>query len=135
VAEDAKLGYPISRNIASPPTHMFTYLMGTQWTRYLLFTGNLIDGKMAPEIGLAWIAFDTEQEAIDIANSTQYGLSGYIQTADLKRALRVAEELVTGEVMINGSPNLFANRPFGGIGLSGLGRGRPLLGRRQNVLP
>jgi aldehyde dehydrogenase (NAD+) len=71
---------------------------------------------------LAITPFDTEQEAIDIANCTQYGLSGYVQTADLKRALRVAEELVTGEVMINGAPNLFVNRPFGGIGLSGLGK-------------
>jgi enoyl-CoA hydratase len=57
VAEDAKLGYPISRHIASPPTHMFTYLMGPQWTRYLLFTGDLIDGKKAAEIGLAWMDF------------------------------------------------------------------------------
>jgi aldehyde dehydrogenase (NAD+) len=71
---------------------------------------------------LAITAFDTESEAIEIANNTQYGLSGYVQTADLKQALRVAEELVTGEVMINGSPNLFVNRPFGGIGLSGLGK-------------
>ena len=71
---------------------------------------------------LAITPFDTEADAIEIANNTQYGLSGYIQTADLRRALRVAEELVTGEVMINGAPNLFANRPFGGIGLSGLGK-------------
>lgn len=56
VAEDAKLGYPITRNIASPPTHMFTYLMGTQWTRYLLYTGNYIDGRLAAQIGLALMA-------------------------------------------------------------------------------
>ena len=56
VAEDAKLGYPITRNIASPPTHMFTYLMGTQWARYLLYTGNYIDGTKAAEIGLALMA-------------------------------------------------------------------------------
>lgn len=52
-SDDAKIGYPIVKTIASPPTHMFTYLMGTQWTRYLLYTGNLIDGKKAAEIGLA----------------------------------------------------------------------------------
>jgi aldehyde dehydrogenase (NAD+) len=71
---------------------------------------------------LAIIPFDTEQEAIDIANDTKYGLSGYIQTADLRRALRVAEELDTGEVLINGSPNLMVNRPYGGFGMSGVGK-------------
>jgi aldehyde dehydrogenase (NAD+) len=71
---------------------------------------------------LAITPFDTEQDAIAIANNGRYGLSGYVQTADLGRALRVAEELVTGEVMINGANNLMVNRPFGGIGLSGLGK-------------
>jgi aldehyde dehydrogenase (NAD+) len=71
---------------------------------------------------LAITPFDSEQDAIDIANNSQYGLSGYLQTADLRRALRVAEELVTGEVMINGAPNLMINRPYGGIGMSGLGK-------------
>jgi aldehyde dehydrogenase (NAD+) len=71
---------------------------------------------------LAIIPFETEQDAIDIANNTPYGLSGYIQTSDLNRALRVAEELDTGEVLINGSPNLMVNRPYGGFGLSGVGK-------------
>ena len=71
---------------------------------------------------LAIIPFDTEQDAVEIANNTRYGLSGYIQTADLRRALRVAEELDTGEVLINGSPNLMVNRPYGGFGLSGVGK-------------
>ncbi|MFF3573330.1 aldehyde dehydrogenase family protein [Nocardia jiangxiensis] len=71
---------------------------------------------------LAITPFATEQEAIEIANSSEYGLSGYIQTNDLRRAHRVAEELVTGEVLINGAMNLGVNRAFGGIGLSGLGK-------------
>jgi enoyl-CoA hydratase len=56
VAEDAQLGYPITRNIASPPTHNFTYLMGPQWTRYLLYTGDYIDGRTAAAVGLALLA-------------------------------------------------------------------------------
>jgi enoyl-CoA hydratase len=60
-AEDAQIGYPITRNIASPPTHMFTYLMGTQWTRYMFYTGNLIDGKKAAEVGLALLAVPREE--------------------------------------------------------------------------
>ena len=71
---------------------------------------------------LAITPFESEADAVTIANNSRYGLSGYIQTADLGRALRVAEELVTGEVLINGAPNLMVNRPYGGIGLSGVGK-------------
>jgi aldehyde dehydrogenase (NAD+) len=71
---------------------------------------------------LAMTAFDSDEEAISIANHTRYGLSGYIQTQNLSRGLRVAEELVTGEVLINGAANLRVQRPFGGIGISGMGK-------------
>ena len=71
---------------------------------------------------LAITPFDTEQDAIAIANNSRYGLSGYVQTADLRRALRVSEELATGEVLVNGAPNLMVNRPYGGIGMSGVGK-------------
>jgi aldehyde dehydrogenase (NAD+) len=71
--------------------------------------------------------FSTEEEVIEIANSTQYGLGGYIQTNDLKRAHRVAAAMTTGSVHINGSRNIPAHAPFGGLGLSGFGKegGRP----------
>ena len=71
---------------------------------------------------LAITPFDTEQDAIDIANNSKYGLSGYVQTTNLVRALRVAEEIVSGEVLVNGAPNMAAGRPYGGIGLSGVGK-------------
>ncbi|OBI51987.1 aldehyde dehydrogenase [Mycobacterium sp. E796] len=71
---------------------------------------------------LAITKFRTDEEAIAIANSTRYGLSGYIQTKNLRRAHRVAAELETGEVLINGAMNLAAHRPFGGIGFSGVGK-------------
>ncbi|QQD17305.1 aldehyde dehydrogenase [Spongiibacter nanhainus] len=71
--------------------------------------------------------FSSEEEAITIANATQYGLGGYIQTNDLKRAHRVAAALKTGFVHINGSRNIPSHAPFGGLGLSGFGKegGRP----------
>jgi aldehyde dehydrogenase (NAD+) len=71
--------------------------------------------------------FSSEEEVIEIANSTQYGLGGYIQTNDLKRAHRVAAAMKTGSVHINGSRNIPAHAPFGGLGLSGFGKegGRP----------
>ena len=71
---------------------------------------------------LAITPFEDEQEAIDIANNSRYGLSGYLYTADLRRAMRVAEELDTGEVLINGAANMIVNRPYGGIGMSGIGK-------------
>jgi aldehyde dehydrogenase (NAD+) len=71
---------------------------------------------------LAVIPFEDEDDAVAIANNSRYGLSGYIQTKDLTRALRVAEQLDTGEVLINGAPNLMVNRPYGGYGMSGVGK-------------
>jgi aldehyde dehydrogenase (NAD+) len=80
---------------------------------------------------LAITKFSTEEEAIDIANSTRYGLSGYIQTNDLRRAHRVAEKLETGEVLVNGAVNLGVTRPFGGIGISGTGKEGGRLGLQE----
>lgn len=71
---------------------------------------------------LAVIPFDTDEEAIEIANCTPYGLSAYLHTQQLHRAHRIAEELVTGEVLVNGAANLAVGRPFGGWGISGVGK-------------
>lgn len=71
---------------------------------------------------LSIIPFDGEEQAIEIANGTAYGLSGYVHTNDLRRAHRLAEELETGEVLINGASNLGASKPFGGRGISGTGK-------------
>lgn len=71
---------------------------------------------------LAISKFSTVAEAISIANGTRYGLSGYIQTRDVRRALAIAEEMETGEVLINGSRPANPGHPFGGIGASGLGK-------------
>jgi aldehyde dehydrogenase (NAD+) len=71
---------------------------------------------------LAITPFASDDEAIKIANGTQYGLSAYVQTRNLRRAHRMAEELVSGEVLVNGARNLAVHRPFGGLGRSGFGK-------------
>ena len=70
---------------------------------------------------LAILPYDTEDEAVKIANDTPYGLSGYVQSGDPARALRVAARLRTGNVHVNGAGAAFT-APFGGYTQSGNGR-------------
>ena len=70
---------------------------------------------------LAILPYDSEEEAVTIANDTPYGLSGYVQSGDLERARRVAARLRTGNVHVNGAGADF-NAPFGGYKQSGNGR-------------
>ena len=71
---------------------------------------------------LSIFPFKDEAEAIALANSTAWGLAGYIQTRDLSRAHRVAAQMVCGNVYINGARNVHPAAPFGGVGLSGFGK-------------
>lgn len=70
---------------------------------------------------LTIIPFDTEEEAVAIANDTVYGLTNYLQTQDPEKARRVARQLRSGMVEINGKSRS-AGSPFGGYGQSGNGR-------------
>lgn len=70
---------------------------------------------------LAMIPFDTEEEAITIANDTPYGLAAYIQTGSPERAKRVARKLRAGMIQINGTSRA-PGSPFGGYKQSGNGR-------------
>jgi len=70
---------------------------------------------------LTMTPFDTEEEAIELANDTPYGLTNYVQTADKSRARRVARQLRSGMVEMNGKFG-GAGSPFGGMKHSGNGR-------------
>ncbi len=70
---------------------------------------------------LCILAFDTEEEAIALANDTPYGLTNYVQTSDKSRARRVARRLRSGMVEMNGKFG-GAGSPFGGMKQSGNGR-------------
>ncbi|MGI8312778.1 aldehyde dehydrogenase family protein [Saccharopolyspora hattusasensis] len=71
---------------------------------------------------LSVIPFDTEEEAIEIANGVEYGLTASVWTRDLDRAHRVIREFEAGHTWINGSSLHFPNVPFGGVKGSGVGR-------------
>ena len=68
------------------------------------------------------IPFGTEEEAIRLANETEYGLSGSIWTRDLGRAIRVAKAIRTGVISVNSSHSVHTEAPFGGYKRSGIGR-------------
>jgi aldehyde dehydrogenase (NAD+) len=72
---------------------------------------------------LSLMRFDTEEQAIDIANSTEYGLASYVYTKDIDRIQRMVTALHAGGVYINGaSPVVGCELAFGGVGISGYGR-------------
>jgi succinate-semialdehyde dehydrogenase/glutarate-semialdehyde dehydrogenase len=79
--------------------------------------GEEIFGPVAPVV-----TFETEAEAIEMANRTEYGLAAYVYTSDLARALRVSEAIDTGMVGVNRGFISDPAAPFGGTKQSGLGR-------------
>jgi 5-carboxymethyl-2-hydroxymuconic-semialdehyde dehydrogenase len=71
---------------------------------------------------LTVLPFETEAEALKIANDTPYGLTAYIWTADCGRALRMAHAVDAGMVWVNSENNRHLPTPFGGMKASGIGR-------------
>lgn len=70
---------------------------------------------------MAMIPYDSEEEAVRIANDTIYGLSGSVWTADREHGVEVAKRVRTGMVSVNGAPQAWGT-PFGGFKQSGVGR-------------
>lgn len=95
------------------------------------FAPTLLDG-ITPEMLIAreetfgpvagLTVFDSEAEAVRLANDTPYGLAAYIQTRDYARLFRVAEKLEFGIVGANDGAPSTPNAPFGGVKQSGIGR-------------
>ena len=70
---------------------------------------------------LSIISYDTEDEAVEIANDTPFGLAGFVQSGDVARARKVANRIRAGRVYLNGAP-FDRSLPFGGYKQSGNGR-------------
>jgi aldehyde dehydrogenase (NAD+) len=95
------------------------------FVRPTVFSGVRNDMRIAREeiFGpvLTILPYDTEDEAVAIANDTEYGLSGYVQAGTTERAAEIGARLRTGQVHLNGAGADFAV-PFGGFKRSGNGR-------------
>ncbi|WP_299350991.1 5-carboxymethyl-2-hydroxymuconate semialdehyde dehydrogenase [uncultured Shimia sp.] len=96
------------------------------FVRPTLFTGAHNKMRIAQEeiFGpvLTSIPFTTEAEALEIANDTDYGLTGYLWTNDLTRALRFTDALEAGMIWVNSENVRHLPTPFGGVKASGIGR-------------
>jgi 5-carboxymethyl-2-hydroxymuconic-semialdehyde dehydrogenase len=71
---------------------------------------------------LTAIEFDTEEEAVEIANDIEFGLAGYIWTNDSGKAMRMARKVEAGMLWVNSENNRNLPSPFGGVKMSGIGR-------------
>ncbi|MBV0911782.1 5-carboxymethyl-2-hydroxymuconate semialdehyde dehydrogenase [Anianabacter salinae] len=96
------------------------------WVKPTLFTHATNDMRIAQEeiFGpvLTAIPFDTEEKALEIANSVDYGLAGYVWTADVTRAMRFTQAMDAGMIWVNSENLRHLPAPFGGMKSSGIGR-------------
>ena len=94
-ADDAVIGFPPVRAMGSPVAHMWTYLVGPQWAKYFLLTGDSVSGAKAEEIGLVWKSVP----AAELANEVE-ALASKMELVDTelltpnKRIVNMALELM-----------------------------------------
>ena len=117
VADALKKGAKVVTGGRSPQTNFYQPTILTNIKSSMRVWNEEVFGPVLPVV-----SFQTEEEAIKLANDTKYGLGGYVFTKDLRRAQKVASQIKTGMVAINSGMYLFPFNPFGGVKESGLGR-------------
>ncbi|HWD52439.1 MAG TPA: crotonase/enoyl-CoA hydratase family protein [Acidimicrobiales bacterium] len=94
-AEDARIGFPPVRSMGVPPTNMWLYHLGPQWTKRLLFTGDTVNGVEAAAIGLVHASVpEAELDDYTLALATRIGLVGRDLLAANKRVINEGVELM-----------------------------------------
>jgi acyl-CoA reductase-like NAD-dependent aldehyde dehydrogenase len=94
----------------------------------------LVQQEVFGPVGVV-VPFSTEEEAVRLANDTAYGLAANIYTPDVERGRELAGQLRSGTVWINGGGNMRPDAPFGGFGMSGVGREIGEWGIREYLEP
>jgi len=94
-ADDAVIGFPPVRAMGSPVAHMWTYLVGPQWAKYFLLTGDSVTGREAAEIGLVWksVPPDALEEEVEALASKMEKIDVELLSPN-KRIVNVAMELM-----------------------------------------
>jgi enoyl-CoA hydratase len=94
-AEDAVLGFPPVRNQGSPVQHMWTYLVGPQWAKYFLLTGDQVTGTEAARIGLVWkaVPHDTLEAEVEALADKMCRIDPSVLSAN-KRIVNIALEMM-----------------------------------------
>jgi len=99
-ADDAMIGFPPVRAMGSPVAHMWTYLVGPQWAKYFLLTGDSVTGAQAAEIGLVWKAVPADQLEAEVeALASKMELIDTELLTPNKRVVNLALELMGARTM------------------------------------
>jgi len=134
-AQHAAIGDHIARAQESGAILAFGAEAGGRFAGPVVFDQVARDSRLFQEevFGpvLAVTCFDSEQEAIDLANDVPFGLAAGVWTKDLTRAHRMAREVQAGTVWVNTYRNTVPQSPFGGYKASGLGRESGFAGIRE----
>ena len=100
--------------------------LGGTFFQPTVLTGAKADMEFAQEEIFGPVApvfkFETDQDGVDMANNTRFGLAAYAYTSDLARAMRLDRDLQYGMVGINSGMITTVEAPFGGVKESGLGK-------------
>jgi enoyl-CoA hydratase len=120
-ADDAAIGFPATRGQGSPPCHLWTYLVGPQWAKRLLLTGDLISGRDAQQIGLVLQSVPADK------------LADHVMALARRVALVDADVLACNKRIVNLSLEMMGARSLQRLGAENDARGHQAASARAFV--